>query len=76
MLAILRTVWLTCIQMANGLVAGTVAALLMLLLYPAPETLLPLAFPGFLLFALLALAASAVGALLASDIPAQGSRSS
>ena len=76
MLAILRTVWWTCIQMANGLVAGTAATFLLLLLYPAPETILPLVFPGFLLFALVALVASAVSSLLAPHTPVQGSRSS
>lgn len=74
MLAILRTVRLTCIQMANGLVSGTAAAFLLLLFYPAPETLLPLVFPGFLLFALVALVA-AVGARVASYLPAQSRQS-
>lgn len=76
MLAILRTVWLTCIQMANGLVSGTAAAFLLVLFYPAPETLLPLAFPGFLLFALVALVVAVVGARMASDLPAQSRQSS
>lgn len=75
MLAILRTAWLTCIQMANGLVAGTAAAFFLLLFYPAPPTLLPLVFPGFLLFALVALMV-AVGARMASDLPAQSRQSS
>ncbi len=76
MLAILRTLRLTCIQMANGLVAGTAAAFLLVLFYPAPETLLPLAFPGFLLFALAALVVAVVGARMASDLPAQSRQSS
>ena len=75
MLAILRTVWLTCIQMANGLVSGIAAAFFLLLFYPAPETLLPLVFPGFLLFALVVLAAG-VGARMASVLPAPSGRSS
>ncbi len=76
MLAIVRTVWLTSIQMANGLVSGTAAAFLLLLFYPAPEALLPLVFPGFLLVALVALVVAVVGARMASDLPAQSRGSS
>ncbi len=76
MFAILRALRLTCIQMANGLVAGSAAACFLLLFYPAPETLLPLVFPGFLLFALVALVAAVVGARMASDLPAQSRQSS
>ncbi len=76
MLAILRTVRLTCIQMANGLVSGTAAAFLLLLFYPAPPALLPLVFPGFLLFALVALVVAAVGARTASALPAPSHQSS
>ncbi len=76
MLAILRTVRLTCMQIANGLISGTADAFLLLLFYPAPETLLPLVFPGFLLFALVALVVAVVGARMASDLPAQSRQSS
>lgn len=76
MLAILRTVRLTCLQMANGLVSGAAAAFLLVLFYPAPETLLLLVFPGFLLFALVALVVAVVGARMASDLPAQSRQSS
>ena len=75
MLAILRTVRLTCMQTANGLVSGTAAAFFLLLFYPAPETLLRLVFPGFLLFALVALVVALVGARMASDLPAQSRQS-
>ncbi len=75
MLPILRTVRLTCMQIANGLVSGTAAAFLLLLFYPAPETLLPLVFPGFLLFALVALVVALVGARMASDLPTQSRQS-
>ena len=76
MLAILRTAWLTCIQMANGLVSGTAAAFLLLLLYPVPETLLRLVFPVFLLFALVALMVAMVGARVAANLPTQSRQSS
>ena len=75
MLPIFRTVRLTCMQIANGLVSGTAAAFLLLLFYPAPETLLPLVFPGFLLFALVALVVALVGARMASDLPTQSRQS-
>jgi hypothetical protein len=56
--------------MANGLVSGTAAAFLLVLFNPAPETLLPLVFPGFLLLAVVALVVAGLGAYLASGRPA------